>query len=718
MRRPDPRFVPWIALVVLALAFPVAAQEAPSAAGIWTGSIEVPGSPLGVQVELVPPAGPAGWSGTLDIPAQGAADLPLEEIAVDGAAVSFRIAGVPGAPTFRGTVSEDGGEMAGELTQGGATLPFHLRRGEEAPAEGPALPDPESALADLPEVVERGLEALRVPGMAVAVVASGEVVFSRGFGFRNLESKLPVTPETVFAIGSSTKAMTATVVGTLVDDGLLRWDEPVRTYLPDFRLADASATERLTVGDLLTHRSGLPRHDLAWYGSPRSREELFESLRHLELSADLRERFQYQNLMYMTAGYLAGQETGSTWEDLVRERVLEPLGMTHTVLSRFDGLPDVATGYQLDRDDDGEVVVRSMPYRVIEAMGPAGSVNSTAEDMARWVRFQLGDGTVDGTQVVSKATLDEMHSPQIVASLPLLGLIDPKMSPYILYGMGWFIQPYRGHHLIHHGGNIDGFSAMVAFLPQEDLGVVVLSNGNGSPLPLAVALSVFDRLLGLEPVDWVGRSELFLKQALAAEAEQEGAAAADRVEGTEPSHPLDAYVGEFDNPGYGMLRVTRDGDALAFALNGLEGALEHWHYDVFNAPETPVGAVKIEFLTAIDGRIDRVQAAVEPAVAPIVFARKPPVRLSDPAFLERLAGDYVLSGQPVTVAVRGDRLTVSLPGQPTYTLVPYDGTEYRLEKLPGYRVRFELEGDRVTGLTFLQPNGVFRATRRDEAPAQ
>lgn len=728
MRSATSRLSAFVLLVaVLALlvpASPAAAQEAPSAAGVWTGSIEVPGSPLGVQVELVPPAEPAaegesaGWTGTIDIPAQGATDLPLEAVTVEGASVSFRIAGVPGAPTFRGTLSDDGAEISGDFTQGAATLTFRLQRGEEAPpsgAEGEELPDPEEALADLPQVVEHGLDALHVPGVAIAVVAGDEVVFSRGFGFRDLEAKLPATPETLFAIGSSTKALTATLMGTLVDEGAIEWDEPVRSYLPEFRLSDPTITERLTVRDLLTHRSGLPRHDLVWYGSSLSREELFRRLRYLDFSADLRQRFQYQNLMYMTAGYLAGKVEDSSWEELVQERILGPLGMAHTVISRFEG-EEVATGYRLDRDGE-ELRLETMPHRVIEAMGPAGSINSTAEDMARWVRFQLGDGSFEGKRIVSATTLAETHSPQMIANLPLLALIDRRMSPYVLYGLGWFIQPYRGHQLVQHGGNIDGFSAMVAFLPQEDLGIVVLSNANGSPLPLVVALAAFDRLLGLEPVDWVGRAELFLKQALAAEEEQETTTAEDRVEGTEPSHPLEAYTGEYEHPAYGTLRVTRSGDGLAFALNGLDGDLEHWHYDVFNAPKTPVGAVKIEFLTSVDGRIDRVQAAVEPAVAPIVFTRKPPAELSDPALLARLAGEYLLLGQVVTVAVRGTSLTVTVPGQPTYELVPYEGTQFRLKGLPGYRARFELDGDQVTGITFLQPNGTFQATRR-EAPSQ
>jgi CubicO group peptidase (beta-lactamase class C family) len=718
-------------LLALHLALlPAAAQEtappagAPDPAGEWSGTIELPGSPLEVHVELARDDVGA-WTGEIDIPAQGARDLALDEIAVDGRSVGFRIAGIPGEPTFRGTLSEDGQEIAGDFTQGGATLAFTLRRGGEGAGSAAGRPDSAAALADLAEVIERGLAALHVPGVAVAVVVDGEIVLSRGFGRRDVEKELPVTPHTVFAIGSSTKAMTTMVLGSLVDDGLVAWDEPVRTYLPSFRLADPSVAERLTVRDLVTHRSGLPRHDLVWYGSDRSREELLGGLADLELSAGLRERFQYQNLMFMTAGYLSGELAGSSWEELMEERLFEPLGMDETVISRFEGLPDVAVGYDLDLPEGagGGPVREAVPYRVIEAMGPAGSVNSTADDMARWVRFQLGDGSVaaaageEGRRIVSETTLQELHTPQMIASLPLAGLIDPAMSPYILYGLGWFIQPYRGHHLVQHGGNIDGFSAMVAFLPQEEIGVVVLSNLNGSPLPLAIALSAFDRLLGLEPVDWVARADFFLDQALSSIAEQRAVQAQDRVAGTEPSHPLEAYAGEYRHPAYGTVRVRLEDGSLRAALNGLdELPLEHWHYDAFQASDTPVGGLRHQFLTGPDGRIDRVEVALEPTVGAIVFAREASARLSEPAFLARLAGEYDLLGRTVTVAVRGETLTVTIPGQPTYEVVPHAATEttaeYRLAEVAGYRVRFELEEGEATSLAFLQPNGVFIAKRK------
>lgn len=737
MRSRSPRSAVPTLLCLLALhlaPLPVAAQDpaapaaAPDPAGEWTGAIELPGSPLEVHVELARDEAGA-WTGAIDIPAQRAEDMALDEVVVEGRSVGFRIAGIPGEPTFRGTLSEDGQEIGGDFTQGGATLAFTLHRGGEAArAAGRPVgrPEPGAALADLPEVIERGLAALQVPGVAVAVVADGEVVLSRGFGLRDVENELPVTPRTVFAIGSSTKAMTTTVLGSLVDDGLVDWDEPVRTYLPSFRLAEASVTERLTVRDLVTHRSGLPRHDLVWYGSDRSREEHLRGLRDLELSADLRERFQYQNLMFMTAGHLAGELAGSSWEELMAERLFEPLGMSETVISRFEGLPEVATGYNLDLPEEAgdEPVREAVPYRVIEAMGPAGSVNSTADDMARWVLFQLGDGTApgaegggDGRRIVAETTLQELHTPQTVASLPLAGLIDPAMSPYVLYGLGWFVQPYRGHHLVQHGGNIDGFSAMVAFLPREEVGVAVLSNLNGSPLPLAIALSAFDRLLGLEPVDWVTRAELFRDQALASAAEQQASQAQDRVAGTEPSHPLEAYAGEYRHPAYGAVRVRLEEGSLRAALNGLdELPLEHWHYDVFQASDAPVGGIRHQFLTGPDGRIDRVEVALEPAVEPIVFTREAPARLSEPPFLARLAGEYDLLGRTVTVAVRGETLTVTIPGQPTHGLVPHAATEttaeYRLAEAAGYRVRFELEEGEATSLAFLQPNGVFTAQRK------
>jgi len=264
-------------------------------------------------------------------PAQGAKDLRLSDVSQSDAAVAFKISGVPGDPSFKGTLSADGAKISGTFAQGGATFPFTLERKANPAATA------QEALKDFEEVVTDAMKKFDVPGMAIAIVKYNDVVYSKGFGYRDVEKQLPVTPDTLFAIGSSTKAFTTFVLGTLVDEGKIEWDKPVRNYIPWFKLYDTGASERMTPRDLVTHRSGLPRHDLVWYNNyDASRKWLVERLPYLEPSADLREKFQYNNLMFLTAGYLTEVVTGKTWEEAVRERILLPLSMTRTNFSVAD----------------------------------------------------------------------------------------------------------------------------------------------------------------------------------------------------------------------------------------------------------------------------------------------------------------------------------------------------------------------------------------------
>ena len=451
------RFRPVVfAFVLLAVVAPVLAQEAGGAspAGHWEGSIEIPGSPLAVDVDLAQVDGQ--WSGDISIPAQNARDLPLAGVSVEGDAVRFTIAGIPGEPTFAGTVAGD--EITGTFTQGGGSFPFTLKRGEDRAAAAAA------ALEGVDPIIEQAMDDFGIPGLAIAVVAGDRVVFSRGYGHRDVEADLPVTPDTLFAIGSTTKAFTAFILGTLVDEGKIAWDTPVIEYLPDFRLADDYATRRLKVRDLLIHSSGLPRHDLAWYNSPASREELFHRLAYLEPTRDLGEEFQYQNLMFMTAGYLAERVTGSRWEDLVRTRIFEPLGMRRSnfsvLASQQDG--DHAEPYNLE-----DRVATKIPFRNIDQIGPAGSINSSVGEMTRWIRLQLGGGEIDGDRRIQQATLREMHTPHMaISSYP-----SQQTVLTLGYGMGWSIESHRGHFLVQHGGGIDGFISWVAMLPMDGLGL-------------------------------------------------------------------------------------------------------------------------------------------------------------------------------------------------------------------------------------------------------
>jgi CubicO group peptidase (beta-lactamase class C family) len=557
-------------------------------------------------------------------------------------------------------------------------------------------------LEGLDEFISQTIAAWKVPGVAVAVIKDGETIFAKGFGYRDVEKKLPVTPDTIFAIGSATKAFAAASVGLMVDDGKLEWDKPVKNYLPTFKLHDPFATERMSPRDLLCHRSGLPRHDLMWYNSPFSRKQIFDRMQYLEPSRDFRTHFQYQNLMYMTAGYLAGEVDGTSWESVVRQRIFEPLEMTNSNFSVEESqkTADFALPYR-EKDD----VVKQIPFRNITEVGPAGSINSSVAQMVNWARLQLNKGKHGETQVISESALKHMHSPQMTIEDPIW--TELFQTDYVTYGLGWFIQPFRGHTLIHHGGNIDGFSAFVSFMPDQNTGVIVLTNLNSNFATQTIAFNIYDRLLGLNQIDWNGKFKAVVDKLKAAQKEGKEKSDADRKPDTHPSHDLDSYVGEYEHPGYGVFSITKNRDGLVATINAMSMAMGHYHYDIFEVVQEEFDIrFKVFFTSDVKGNIDRLAIQLEPAVKELVFARMPDKSMNEAGFLVAFVGKYELMPGMVLEVILRDMLIVAVPGQPNAELVPYQGTTFNIKGAPGFSIEFKGDEAVVT-----QPNGVFVAKK-------
>lgn len=475
-------------------------------------------------------------------------------------------------------------------------------------------------LAGLNDWISAEMAAWKIPGFAIAVVDKGEVIHCEGYGVRDKERNLPVTPETVFAIGSCTKAFTGTTVGLLVDDGKLNWDTPVRRYMPDFRMYDPAATEGMTALDLLSHRSGLPRHDASWYGSPLSRAQLMARLEHLKPNKQFRYGWEYQNLMFMAAGVLVERLSGMTWEDFVRQRIFAPLGMNDSNLSvtESEKLENAALPY----DEVGGEIKR-IPYRNIDAIAPAGSINSNLIDMTKWLLMNMRGGQHNGETFIKEATLQQIHAP--VATIPLTS--DRPMAQYkevsmLSYGLGWGLETYRGHKMIWHTGGIDGFIAFVSFMPDDDLGVIAFGNLDGNMLPLFAAHHIYDCLLELDELPWGERLRAMVDKTKALTEEAKAKFEAERIPDTQPSHPLDDYAGEYFNPGYGALTISKNGDGLKAAYNGRDITLKHYHYDVFEfIVAYPEASLPGAFATDFSGKVHQVTLPLEPAGDPIVFTR-------------------------------------------------------------------------------------------------
>ncbi len=692
---------------------PAAQADPPTIAGHWNGTLKLEGMTLEFDADFAPGppgggagAGAAGWTGDLSIPAQGVRDLPMAEVTVQGDRVTFAIKALPGDPTFRGQLAADRSSIRGTMAQFGKTGEVTLTRAVDPAATAAA------AMQGFDAVVNKALKDFRVPGLAIAVVKDGKVAYARGFGRRNVDKGLPVTSRTVFAIGSCTKAFTTFVMGTLVNEGKLDWDTPLRTYLPGLRMSDPIATESITPRDLVTHRSGLPRHDLAWYNTRLNGKDIFARLAHFEPTEPLRSRFQYNNLMFMLAGYLVEKVDGRSWEESVRARILGPLAMTSTNFSVLDSQKsdDFARPY-----DEQEGKVRVIPFRDISSIGPAGSINSSVDDMARWVAVHTQGGKSRGKAILGPATLADLHAPQMTIGQPSG---KKEISP-ASYAMGWATDTYRGHRRVHHSGGIDGFTANVCLFPDDDLGLIILTNKDSTPLPELIGRHAADRLMGLDPIDWLAEGLAKHNRSLDAVKEARKSKGSVRRPGTRPAHPLEEYAGEYEHPGYGRLDVALKGGKLVATYNGIATTLEHWHYEVFNAPKADNDPAladinwKLQFRTDVQGYVDAVLAPLEPAVKPIVFTRRPDAKLLDPEYLRRFEGRYELAGQTASVRLKGRVLTLQQGDAPAVELVPDRDDGFTIKRETGASLRFTTDPHgRVTGLALSTDDGVFTAPRK------
>lgn len=547
----------------------------------------------------------------------------------------------------------------------------------------------------------------QTPGVVIAVVRGGEVVYVHALGVRDVAQNLEVTPQTLFAIASCTKAFTTAALAILVDEGRLDWDLPVREFVPSFRLQDPLATERITARDLVCHRSGLPRHDLLWYGSTKSRSELVQRMRHLEPSTDFRSTWQYQNLMYMTAGYVIEQITGQSWEEFVHDRIFAPLSMNGSTFAVEESRqnPDHALPYKRERNG----TVHEIPFYSQWGIGPAGGINSSVRDLAKWITMHLNEGRWDGTQVVSKSQVREMHTPQMV--MPPNDKYPELLHPS--YGLGWSIRGYRGHELLQHGGNIDGFASLVTLLPRENIGVVVLTNLDRSPVPWILSMSLCDRLLELPEAPWNNRAQQEHDESKEAQRRSEEKDAGDRRTDTLPSHPIESYAGEYEHPAYGVIEFVLGEGGPVVLHNGIEFPTVHYQYDTFDVTlEQWDQTFKATFSTNARGEVESLRIPLEPEVRDIIFVRMSDRALREPEYLERFAGTYDLSGETMTITLRDDTLRAQLPHRLPLVLVPSRENQFTAKGVSGYEVAFVADAEgRVVAATITQP-GAVQTTRR------
>jgi CubicO group peptidase (beta-lactamase class C family) len=461
-------------------------------------------------------------------------------------------------------------------------------------------------LRELDEYIERGMREWEIPGFAVAVVRNDSVILARGFGVREHGRAERVDENTLFAIASTSKAFTVAALGMLVDERKLRWDDAVAQHLGSFQLQDPFVSRELTIRDLLTHRAGLARSDNLWIAAPFDRAEVLRRARQLPVSS-FRAEYGYNNIMYIAAGEVVGAVSGTSWDDFLQQRVFEPLRMTRSttreaVVATRD---NVATSHV---KVDGRIT--PMARRNYDNIGGAGAVFSTASDMAQWLRMHLASGSYEGRQLLQPATLREMYTPQTVMRSDS---VAERMFPHTnfrAYGLGWYLQDYHGHKLVHHSGSINFTRTHVAMIPAQRIGVVAIANLSSSNLQQAVVYRVMDELLGLATRDW---SAEYLE--LARRSEESSARQAREVESarhtaTSPSLALEAYAGTYTHPAYGDMRLTLANGRLVLDYSPDYSAdVEHWHHDTFRATwrRAGYGRVFLSFTLDSRGRVSGMQ---------------------------------------------------------------------------------------------------------------
>jgi CubicO group peptidase (beta-lactamase class C family) len=461
--------------------------------------------------------------------------------------------------------------------------------------------------AAVDQVVRDALKAWQVPGAALAIVHNDKVVYVQGYGVRELGGDKQVTPDTLFAIASLTKAFTTTALAMLADDGKLKWDDPVREHVPFFRLADPLADGQVTLRDLVCHRTGISRNDMLWIHAPWSQEETIRRMAFVKPSRSFRSTYQYNNIMYMAAGFAVASAAKTPWHEFVRRRIFEPLRMKDAAFTKSELLktPDHASPHHRGRDAKVKVIPWYDDDRQIRA---SGSIKASVRDLAQWVRFQLGDGTFGGKRLLSERGLAEMHTPQMVVRLEGAARAAHPEAAQASYGLGWLIHDYRDRPVWSHTGGTQGFRSRIVLVPRAKLGIVFLMNADvgttGASMHYAVTNRLLDLLLELPRKDWnayymglVQKSEEEHRARLAARE-------AKRHKGTRPSHPLEAYAGTYGEPAYGKATLAVEKGALVVRWSSFIGRLEHFHFDTFTVHgDRLIADEQIVFELGADGKV-------------------------------------------------------------------------------------------------------------------
>jgi CubicO group peptidase (beta-lactamase class C family) len=559
--------------------------------------------------------------------------------------------------------------------------------------------------------MEANMKAWNIPGVGVGIVKNGKLVFTKGYGYRDYEKKSPITDKTLFQIASNTKLFTAIAVGLLVNEGKLDWDKPIKTFVPTIQFYNNELNNTITIRDMLSHRTGVTRHDLIWYKSEFNRAELFEKLKYLEPAQPLRQTFLYNNLMYAASGHIINLIEGKTWENYLQEKIFNPLQMKNTVFKIADMKKSADFFVPYNEKRDTTILYKVDYANETDGVGPAGSIISNISDLSHWLAALMNKGVYAGKQVIPEAVINATLEPSIALHNSLLDqgfteLLNPT------YGMGRQTQSYRGHFLATHGGDLDGIHSQISYMPQDSLGVIVFVIGDHSMRYNPITYNIYEHLLGLSITPW---SERGLKNRDAAKKQGKEArakAAVGQVKNTKPSHLIEDYLGEFENPAYGIIKISRKDTALQFTLHRISLPMHHFHYDRFDTiNDQDLGLYSVNYQTNPQGEIDRFITSLDEGE--VTFMKKVDASLSTTETLSKYAGKYKIGTYIVNVVLK-NKTHLYLEGSPDIELLPYKPHTFKTKEYSDYTVEFIIENGKVTAMKEKNGSGEYVTKRFEE----
>ena len=566
------------------------------------------------------------------------------------------------------------------------------------------------ALKGFDAYMEKVLSDWNEPGAGVAIIYKDQLVFVKGYGYRDYGNKLPVTKNTLFQIASNTKLFTTIAAGLLVEEGIFTWDKPIKESVPELEFSNDVLNNQVTLRDMLGHKTGISRHDMIWFQSDFSRKELFERMKFLEPSIPLRQGFIYNNLMYSAVGYSIELKKGKTWEEYITEKLLTPLEMNHTLFSIAEMQKTSNYGIPYNEKRDSDELYKIPLKEDGAAVGPAGSIITDLEDLSHWVIALMNDGYYKGKEVIPASIIKETLKPGI--SFKNTELEEKGYNERLnrTYGMARGIEVYKGNVLTKHGGAMPGFHSQVVILPYNDIGIITFSIGDqGASLGnTIIPYNLVDRLLGLEQTDWNGRRLTDYLESKSATKKARNLAGFDHIEGTKPTHPTKDYLGSFSNEAYGDFIISKENDSLYFNFRKAKLLLTHYHYNRFDtSDDEDFGKWSINFEINPQGEIGSAIISIDQGQR--VFNKKIDETLSNSETLKQYIGKYIFAGNEFEIKLIEGKLTIL--GTTDDVLIPYKKNVFKVEKFDDLQIEFFLENGEIKGLNYKTPSGVFECKK-------